>query len=597
MANKDSSKKSGSKNQTKATRGANYSEIGASGLKQAGGYIYEEFLDELKGARGARFYREMSENSPIVGALLLGYRQVASHLPWEIQEPEEATAKDIAATDFIKDAFDNMHQSWESILHQALSELTFGWSLHEVVYKKRDDGKIGWKRFPIRSQETLMNWVIGDHGSIDAMVQLDPVTGQRFEIPLSKALLFRTTDMKNNPEGQSMLRPAFVPYQYVRRIQEYEAIGVERDLAGLPVAWVPNEWLTSEDPQTKQALQQMVQMVKDVRRNEREGLILPMVYEPELTGAISRNKALDFQLLASSGGRQFDTDKIITRYNQQIAMSLLGDFVTLGHDGMGSYALGAVKMDLWVMVVDSICKGIAEVFNKHAIETLLKLNGIDYDNPPLLTYGQVENVDLAALGSFVQMLSGAGMITPDEGTEAWLREQAGMPPLDPDTVGVYDQPPMNPMTGNPLTDDPLHDPHDPKNKLPQTPDGKPVLPVQAGGGAVKPGSAASKKPATGSKGTKQTRNSKQTKQSKPTSQTKPTRSTTTTKAVDVEKFNHNHDHHGEFSAGFVTISDHGADDGPVKDKKGKKRKHDERGLHTWISTDHMMTKSDDAQDQ
>lgn len=590
-------KKSKSKNQVKATKGANYSEIGASGLKQAGGYIYEEFLDELKGQRGAKFYREMSENSPIVGALLLGYRQVAAHLPWEIQEPEEATSKDTAATEFIKDAFKNMDQSWESILHQALSELTFGWALHEVVYKKRDDGKIGWDRFPIRSQETLMNWVIGDHGSIDAMVQLDPVTGQRFEIPLTKALLFRTTDMKNNPEGQSMLRPAVIPYQYVRRIQEYEAIGIERDLAGLPVAWVPNEWLTSDDPQTKSALNQMIQMVKDVRRNEREGLVLPMVYEPELTGAISRNKALDFQLLASSGGRQFDTDKIITRYNQQIAMSLLGDFVTLGHDGMGSYALGATKMDLWVMVVDSICKGIAEVFNKGAIKKLLDLNGIEYDNPPELTYGQVENIDLAALGSFIQMVSSAGMITPDEGTEAWLREQAGMPPLDPGTVGVYDQPPMNPMTGLPLTDSPLHDPNDPKNKLPQTPDGKPVLPgAAAKPSAAKPGQRA-KAPAK--PGTKETKTTKPTNTTRQTKQTKQTRSTMTTKALEVmEKHNDHHDpHSGEFSTGFVTLTDHGADGTPKKSKKGKKRGKHEHGLHTWTSTEGMMTKAEDAEGQ
>ena len=141
-----------------------------------------------------------------------------------------------------------------------------------------------------------------------------------------------------------MLRGAYFPYQYLRRIQEYEAIGVERDLAGLPVAWVPNEWLTSSEPEVTMAVNKMTQMVKDVRRNEREGLVLPMMYEPDLTGAMSHNKALDFELLSSGGSRQFDTDKIITRYNQQVAMSLLGDFVTLGHDGVGSYALGAVKM-------------------------------------------------------------------------------------------------------------------------------------------------------------------------------------------------------------------------------------------------------------
>lgn len=446
--------------------GGTYNEIGATGLRQVGGYVIEEFLEQLRGPRAAKFYREMSENSPIVGALMLGYRQVAMHLPWEVQEPDDATAADKAATEFVKDAFEHMDETWESMLHAVLSELVFGWSLHEVVYKKRDDGKIGWAKFPIRGQETLLNWTFGPHGEILAMTQLDPVTGQTYTIPMGKALLFRTLSVKNNPEGRSMLRSAVVPYEYVRRIQEYEAIGVERDLAGLPIAWVPNEWFTSDDPQVKLALRQIVEMVADVRRNEREGLVLPMIYEDDLVGKMTHNKALDFQLMSSAGGRQFDTDKIITRYNQQIAMSLLGDFVTLGHDGVGSYSLGAVKMDLWVMVVDSICKGIAEVFNKEAIVKLLDLNGIDFDNPPELVYGTVSNVDLAALGTFIGQLSTAGILTPDEGTEAWLRDQAGMPPLDVGVEPIYNRAPINPLTGQPLPDDPLHDPADPANKFP-----------------------------------------------------------------------------------------------------------------------------------
>lgn len=434
-------------------------EAGVYGLKQSAGYVQEEYLNELRGSRGAKFYREMSDNSPVVGGLLLGYREVAAHLDWRIEEPEDATGNDVAATEFIRDAFEDMEHSFEAFLGQALSELTFGWALHEVVYKKRDDGRLGWDKFPIRAQESLDHWEFGKHGSIEAMIQSDPVTGEQYRIPLKKALLFRTSQMKNNPEGYSMLRPAVVPYQYVRRLQEYEAIGVERDLAGLPVAWVPNEWTTSTDPSKQAALQSAINMVQDVRNNERAGLVLPMIYHESLTNQIDHNKMFDFELLASSGGRQFDTDKIITRYNQQIAMSLLGDFVTLGHDGMGSYALGAVKMDLWVMVVDSICKGIVEEFNERAIKPLLALNGIAYDNAPKLSYGKITNVDLAALVAYVSGLANAGVLTPDEGTEAWLREQGGLPPLDPDVEPIYDRAPIDPITGQPI--DP-EDPRDPK---------------------------------------------------------------------------------------------------------------------------------------
>jgi hypothetical protein len=100
--------------------------------------------------------------------------------------------------------------------------------------------------------------------------------------------------------------------------------------------------------------------------------------------------------------------------------------------------------------VDSICKGIADVFNEGAIKKLLDLNGIKYDKPPTLEYGSVATVDLQVLGAFIQQLAAAGVLTPDAGTENWLREQADMPPLDEDVTPVYEKPPVNPLTGMPM---------------------------------------------------------------------------------------------------------------------------------------------------
>lgn len=416
---------------------ASYQTLGTTGLNIVGGYVSDEFLRELQGSRAAYAFREIADNSPVASGIILGYQNVATHLDWRIEEDPEAEGKGTAEFEFIQSAFADLDEDWDSILSQILSKIVFGWSMHEIVYKKRDgkasihkDGKVGWKDFPIRAQESLERWIVGEHGEIMGMVQRDPMTGRRITIPMWKSLLFRTTEMKNNPEGRSLLRSAYIPYQYVRRIQEYEAIGVERDLAGLPVAWVPDEWLSSNDPTYQAAVAKITKMVQDVRRNEREGLVLPMIYEQDLTGAMTHNKRLDFELLSSAGGRQFDTDKIIQRYNQQIGMSMLADFITLGHDGVGSFALGTAKIDLWIMVVDSLCKSVAQTFNKFAIKKLLELNGMSTEYAPRLVYGDVENVDLAVIGTFIKTISDAGLLTPDEGTERWLREKASLPPVE-----------------------------------------------------------------------------------------------------------------------------------------------------------------------
>jgi hypothetical protein len=71
---------------------------------------------------------------------------------------------------------------------------------------------------------------------------------------------------KNNPEGRSLLRNAYRPWYYKHRIEEIEAVGVERDLAGLPIAYLPPEYLsssaTADQIQVRNAIEQIVQTVK-----------------------------------------------------------------------------------------------------------------------------------------------------------------------------------------------------------------------------------------------------------------------------------------------------------------------------------------------
>jgi hypothetical protein len=316
--------------------------------------------------------------------------------------------------------------------------LIYGFSFHEIVYKKRggdtedpktrskhSDGKIGWRKFPVRAQETLNNWMMDQEGGIQGFRQIDPTGGGFREIPMDKGLLFRTTVNKNNPEGRSLLRNCYRPWYYKRRIEEIEAIGIERDLAGLPVAKVPPEYLSSGASAAQQAvLAEITQIVQNIKRNEQEGVIFPMMYDE------NNNEMFSLELLSSGGSRQFDTDKIISRYDQRIAMSVLSDFILLGHEKVGSFALGSQKMDLWTMSVEAIAKSIAEVMNQYAIPRLLKLNGMNPELMPYLTYGQISSVDLGELGDYVQKLVGAGALMPDEKLEAYLREQASLPPAE-----------------------------------------------------------------------------------------------------------------------------------------------------------------------
>jgi hypothetical protein len=332
-----------------------------------------------------------------------------------------------------------MSDSWDATLQNILSMLVYGWSFHEIVYKIRggmtgdpkthsrfNDNRIGWRKWPVRAQETLQEWMLDDRGGIQGMIQMDPSGGGLHRIPIEKAVLFRTTTNRNNPEGYSLLRNAYRPWFYKRRIEEIEAVGIERDLAGLPMAYVPPEYLmTTANPAQKAVLQAITDIVQNVKRNEQEGIVFPAAYDD------NGNRIFDLTLLSASGSRQFDTGAVIQRYDQRIAMSLLSDFLLLGSDRVGSFALGTAKVDLWTLAVDSIAKTIAEVVNQFAIPRLLKLNAMRMDRMPELTYGQVSSVELSEVADYVSKLMGVGAIMPDPALEGHLRSLGDLPDSEP----------------------------------------------------------------------------------------------------------------------------------------------------------------------
>lgn len=421
-------------------------ELGTTGLKRTSGFIYDEFLTRLQGIQGIKTYREMSDNDPVIGAFLYAIEKVITRLEWRIDpykdqsvdgDPDDA---DIETATFVESCLNDMSDSWDSTLSQIMSMCIYGWTFHEIVYKKRvgpdekdprkrskfNDGKVGWRKWAIRGQETLYLWTFDEDGGIQGLQQVDPYTGHgRVDIPIQKALLFRTTASKNNPEGRSLLRNAYRPWWFKRRIEEIEAIGIERDLAGLPIAYVPPEYLSSAATTAQQAvLASIKEIVTSIKRNENEGIIFPQMYDD------SGKPLFDLKLMSSGGARQFDTDKVITRLDQRIAMSVLSDFILLGQDRVGSFALGSTKMDLWSMSVDSIAKTIADTVNQHAIPRLLRLNGMDANRCPSLQYSEVAHVDLTEIADFVSKMTTAGVIAPDPSLEDHLRDIAGLPPAN-----------------------------------------------------------------------------------------------------------------------------------------------------------------------
>ena len=423
----------------KAVSKNDFREIGSSGLVQYGGEVKEDFLRSLQGKSAYANYTQMADNDPVIGAVLHAIEMLVRGVDWTVEPVDTEDQKAVDVAEFCASCLNDMSQSWPDTLSNILTMLVYGFSYHEIVYKRRNgrtgksdtdskhnDGMIGWRKLAIRNQNTVYKWDMDKNGGINGLYQQDIYSGMTSSmvfIPIEKALLFRTSSKMNNPRGRSVLRNAYVPWYMKSKIQEIEAIGVERDLAGMPVALVPPHLLSANaTAQETSALNEIKQIVRNIKRDEQEGIVYPLAFDDE------GNLAYDLKLLSTGGSRQFDTSEIINRYDQRIAMSLLADFVLLGHEKVGTQALSVSKIQLFTDSLDAWLYGIADVITKFGFTRLLKLNGINEELSPTLRYSPPRNIDLEGLSKFIQNLSGAGaMLFPDEGLESYLREVAGLP--------------------------------------------------------------------------------------------------------------------------------------------------------------------------
>lgn len=408
--------------------------VGSSGLKRWSGTVEDEFLRELQGVRGRKVYREMAEQDAVLSGILFAIEMLCRRVDWHVAPGSDDPA-DRETADFLESCFQDLTPGWEDTLSDILSFLPFGWAWHEIIYKHRDgdsddptrrskftDGKIGWRSIAIRAQESLDRWEWDKSGELLGMVQTQQ-SGPAVLIPAEKSLHFRTSARRGNPEGRSILRGAYRSWYFKRNIETVEAIGIERDLAGLPVIYAPPEIMSPNATAEQQAVyEELKKIATSIRRDEQEGLVVPAAYDDK------GNPRYKLELLSSGGSRQFNTDAVINRHDSRMAMTVLADFILLGHEKVGNFALASSKTSLFAYALGAWLDGISAVFTEQAFPRLLKLNGLMPKEPPRLEHGDIEEADLQELGTFLQTLSNAGMpLFPNPELEAHILRVAGLP--------------------------------------------------------------------------------------------------------------------------------------------------------------------------
>lgn len=422
------------------------SEQGIVGLREIQGVTYEEMKRELNFPHSMTTYKQMSYHSTIAAARTL-FEVMISKVDWKVVTPENATEEEKRQAKIIFESMHDMEHSWRDFVSEVTSMIIYGFAPHEKVYRRRlkssgskyNDGIIAWKKLPIRSQDSVERFIFSDDGRdvIGLEQTTRNITGgslrynkikPKIEIPKSKFMLFRTGKQRGNPFGVSVLRDCYFAWKYLTQIEETEAVGVQRDLAGLPVIYLPPQFMTEDSTDSQKAIyEHYKRMIRNIQQNQQSGIILPQMFDSE-----SKQPMFKMELLTAEGGKQFDTTKIKEYYKNLILTAMFADILIMGQSQVGSYALGSLKQSMTGIAVQAALDEIKSVINNDLVRQTYELNGWDVSRACTIDYDNLDSIDLEAMSKAIQRYASTGMIERDRAVMNCLRKSIGVDPYPED---------------------------------------------------------------------------------------------------------------------------------------------------------------------
>lgn len=409
-------------------------EMGADGTRRSGRVVVDDWLPEVIGVQRQRTYATMAR-SALPGAVARDLGTNSMRPTWTMR-PKDDSPLAVEISDHCSSCITDIEGGWETFISSATKGAgVHGFVLHEMCFKERlgldaeipsnfNDGKIGIAGLRNRRQDSLLDWEWDKEARRPtAFRQYDYGTGATLTVPLVKCLHTRMSAENENPEGESMYRNVLPYWLNQQSFEELEAIGAERDAVGLLIYRLNIEALKEKDKPA--AIAKARGMLRRARRGETEGLVMDAARDGD------GNLIHELFALPSPGARQFDLDKIITRYDQRILIGMGYGHLLLGHAGVGSLGQVADKgVENSMLRLEGILDQIAAQINAKLLPWLVRLNGWPTDLTPTITHSKIEEFTLTETAAYLGALAKAGMPifpTSDGELEEHLLTSADLP--------------------------------------------------------------------------------------------------------------------------------------------------------------------------
>jgi hypothetical protein len=407
---------------------------GVSGLVHFDGYVVNDELASLKIYDQQRILKQMIYTDSTVRAVLRIYKSLLSKAKIELtpKKDENGIISEQAQKqfEFVNSCLSDLEIPFKTSVSSLFSFVWWGWSWHEILYKRRNgwkkdrrqsskftDNLIGWRKFDSRAQDTLEKFDFDDEQNVTALVQLDPITANNFTVSREKSIYLKTEPNNNKPNGESVLLGAVKDYLYKAETQKTEQATIRRDVIGLLLMGLPAEYFDpSASAQVKAKKAAYDKMISDIDSGKLAGVTIPNIIDDK------GNKQFSVETLGLQGSKTYSSTEVINRYDKAIAMALLADFIFLGHTATGTYELGKGKMTLLFESLEFFLEIVCDELNL-AVEKLCVYNNFDTQFLPSFIHGKIQELGLAELTPFIQLLISLGVQFSDEEID-WLKSLA-----------------------------------------------------------------------------------------------------------------------------------------------------------------------------
>lgn len=411
-------------------------EIGTLGLNSI--QLFTNFLQnyELRFPECIRTYKEMGYDPDVATALDATYTFVDRAFFDFTINYNTKSAKSKKAAKFVDYSLRNMEAPLRQYIRSLLSYKQFGFALAEKVYQQDTNpsspyyGYYRLQKLAARPQDTLditNPFVFSDDGreilSINQNIVkslnsrfFSPQSSGVKNIPMSKIILVGNNITEGNPLGESPLAAVYRSWREKSLIQEYEVVGVSKDLGGMPVLKVPSTILNRAalDPggEEAQSLLILQQNIANLHAGEQQYMVMPSdLYE----NTSMQQYELTFQGVEGNG-KQFDTNALIKQRQLDIFNRFGAGVLIMGNEG-GSYSLSDNKQTLLSHYIERDVNIIIEMINTQIIPQLLRINGFSLDDAdiPKFASQDIGDPDVDTNSSAIQRVVAAGAIplTPE----------------------------------------------------------------------------------------------------------------------------------------------------------------------------------------